>query len=159
MVFNLQAKHNLAQEKVNSKAFDLTLRSLLSEPDQALAVDSLKQNLGTFTLLDARAREEYEVSHLQNARWVGYEDFEIGAVADLPKETPLLVYCSIGYRSEKISQKLEAAGYSKVVNLYGGIFEWMNRGYPLFREGEETDRIHAYSRLWGIWLNRGEKVY
>ena len=38
------------------------------------------------------------------------------------------MYCSIGKRSEKVTQKLKKAGYNNVSNLYGGIFEWVNQG-------------------------------
>ncbi|RYF52680.1 MAG: rhodanese-like domain-containing protein, partial [Cytophagaceae bacterium] len=35
-----------------------------------------------------------------------------------------------------------------------------NQGNPVVDStGKPTRRVHAYSRTWGIWLNRGEKVY
>jgi 3-mercaptopyruvate sulfurtransferase SseA len=66
----------------------------------------------------------------------------------------------VGYRSEKISEKLKQAGFKDVSNLYGGIFEWVNQGNPVVDEnGKITDNIHAYSKTWGVWLNKGVKVY
>lgn len=44
------------------------------------------------------------------------------------------------------------AGYIQVYNLYGGIFEWVNEGHPVFNDQGETDKIHAYNKLWGMWL-------
>jgi 3-mercaptopyruvate sulfurtransferase SseA len=59
-----------------------------------------------------------------------------------------------------VAEKLTAANYKRVANLYGGIFEWVNQGYPVVdNSGKETGRIHAYNRTWGVWLNRGRKVY
>jgi 3-mercaptopyruvate sulfurtransferase SseA len=70
------------------------------------------------------------------------------------------VYCSVGYRSEKVSEQLRQAGYQTVYNLYGGIFEWKNQGHPVVNaEGEPTERVHAYNRSWGVWLKKGDKVY
>ena len=47
-----------------------------------------------------------------------------------------------------------------MVNVYGGIFAWVNTGHPVVTsDGTETDAIHAYSRFWGIWLTRGERTY
>jgi len=58
-----------------------------------------------------------------------------------------------------VSEKLLSAGYQHVSNLYGGIFEWVNQGNPLYNENGPTSKVHAYSRTWGVWLNKGEKVY
>ncbi|MBC7921640.1 MAG: rhodanese-like domain-containing protein [Ferruginibacter sp.] len=114
----------------------------------------------SLVLLDSRARREYDVSHLRGARLVGYDDFDVRRVRDLPKNAPIVVYCSVGYRSEKVGEKLVAAGYTNVRNLYGGIFAWVNEGHPVYEGNQRpTRRVHAYSRLWGKWLNKGEKVY
>lgn len=109
--------------------------------------------------LDTREKEEFEVSHLQDAIWVGYDSFSIESVKNLPKDQPVVVYCSIGARSQDIGKKMQEAGFDKVYNLYGGIFHWVNEGYPVFDQTSETQKVHAYSKSWGIWLNKGEKVY
>jgi len=47
-----------------------------------------------------------------------------------------------------------------VVNVYGGIFEWVNRGHPVVTgDGTETETVHAYSKSWSMWLTRGNHVY
>jgi hypothetical protein len=71
-----------------------------------------------------------------------------------------VVYCTVGVRSEKVGEKLKAAGYQNVRNLYGSIFEWVNQGNPVVdNQGKPTQQVHAYSRVWGVWLNKGEKIY
>ena len=120
------------------------------------------QKIDTLLLLDAREKKEFDVSHLKNAIWVGYDEFDIHKVLqELPnKEKPIVVYCSIGVRSEDIGEKLKKAGYTNVKNLYGGIFEWKNKGYPVYDETQhETEKVHAYSNYWGRFLTNGEKVY
>jgi rhodanese-related sulfurtransferase len=110
--------------------------------------------------LDTREQAEYQVSHIKNAVWVGYRDFSLKRVAGIPRQTPVVVYCSVGYRSEKIGEQLLEAGFTNVHNLYGSIFEWVNQGYPVFKnQAEQTSRVHAYSRSWGKWLTKGVKVY
>jgi len=76
-------------------------------------------------ILDARELKEFHTSHLKNVIYVGYKDFEIGSVQKkLPnKNSKIVVYCSLGIRSEVIAKKLKKAGYTNVFNLYGGIFE------------------------------------
>jgi len=149
-------------QSVGSRAFDLMLSGLLSESVEQLDVAELQNSKAKPYLLDARERSEFEVSHLNGARWVGYDDFDIKALKDIPKDETILVYCSVGYRSEKIGEQLKEAGYSHVYNLYGGIFEWANNGLPLVNTNNEpTNQVHAYDRIWGVWLDEEtvEKVY
>jgi rhodanese-related sulfurtransferase len=120
------------------------------------------QNFQNKIILDAREWEEYNVSHLKNSVWVGYDDFKLSEVEkNLPdKSAEIVVYCSIGVRSENIGEKLLESGYSNTKNLYGGIFEWTNQGYPVYNtKGEKTKKVHAYGKLWGKYLTKAEKVY
>ncbi|MDH7447944.1 rhodanese-like domain-containing protein [Aquimarina sp. 2201CG14-23] len=113
-------------------------------------------------LLDAREIQEYQVSHLKGAIYVGYEHFDINipSIKNLNKEAKIVVYCSLGVRSEDISEKLKKAGYKDVHNLYGGIFEWKNKNYQVINtKGESTDNVHAFSPQWSKWLLNGTKVY
>jgi hypothetical protein len=72
----------------------------------------------------------------------------------------IVLYCSLGSRSEKIAEKLISAGYKNVYNLYGGIFEWINAGQPVYKlNGVQTSEIHTYSRDWARWVEKGTKVY
>jgi rhodanese-related sulfurtransferase len=118
------------------------------------------RNGKNWLLLDCREPGEYRVSHLEGALNPGYNSFDWGALSSIPKDHPIVVYCSVGYRSERIGEQLQKAGYTRVYNLYGGIFEWVNAGYPVYAaENRPTGRVHAYSRSWGKWLQKGEKVY
>lgn len=144
--------------QINSKAYATMLDALYKKTVPLMSVATLKKQPDAI-LLDTRTKEEYDVSHLPGAKWVGYDDFELNRVADVPKDGNIVVYCSVGYRSEKVGEKLMAAGYQQVHNLYGSLFEWVNEGNTVVDgQGEPTKRVHTYSRLWGIWLKRGEKV-
>ncbi|CAN5307070.1 hypothetical protein BH23BAC2_BH23BAC2_02980 [soil metagenome] len=113
-------------------------------------------------ILDAREREEFEVSHIKGAVFVSYSNFSAEEVSHMfkDKNTPIVVYCSLGIRSENISEKLKKSGFTNVRNLYGGIFEWKNNGYSVVEmQGRETEKVHAFSPSWGKWLKKGEKVY
>ncbi len=130
-----------------------------------ISVEQLKMEVnqtGSLLIFDAREAEEYQVSHLKNAKAVGFKEFSIKKIEEnYPKKNQeIVVYCSLGIRSEKIAQKLKNAGYTEVKNLYGGIFEWKNNNFPVVDSTQnETNRIHAYSKKWGKWLKKGEKVY
>lgn len=121
----------------------------------------MQQLSDSLVILDARETNEFSVSHLPGALHIGFTNFSIDAVARaIPnKDTPISVYCSLGIRSEEISEKLIKAGYTRVHNVYGGIFAWKNKGYPVLNQnGRETDSIHVFSNHWGQWLTNGIKT-
>ena len=98
------------------------MESLYKKTVPLIKSDALKPKLEDVVLLDTRAKEEFEVSHIKGARFVDYDDFEVEKVKDIPIDQEIIVYCSVGYRSERVGEKLQKAGYSNVKNLYGGIF-------------------------------------
>ncbi len=112
------------------------------------------------TLLDTREPAEFEVSHLPKAKLVGYDKFDLASVSAISKQDTVIVYCSVGYRSERIGEKLQAAGYKHVFNLYGGIFNWKNHdGVVVDSKNRTTEKVHAYNKTWGRFLKKGEKGY
>ncbi len=116
----------------------------------------------TILYLDAREEAEYNVSKIPGAVYVGFTEFNLGgfALLNIPKSKKIIVYCSLGVRSEKIAQRLKEAGYIYVFNLWGGIFEWINEGKIVVdNNNRATEKIHAYSKKWGKYLKRGSKVY
>lgn len=125
----------------------------------ATLAEKLKQNPAEVVLLDIRTPAEYQVSHLPNARFVHYDQVKDRELKALPQDKTIVVYCSVGYRSERIGEKLQKLGYKNVYNLYGGIFQWMNEQRPVVNQAGPTNRVHAYSKKWGVWLTQGEKVY
>ena len=151
--------HNLqAPRHVSDRAYDLVLSTLLSHNVPAVSVDQIAS--GEFHLLDARSSREFDVSHIPGAVWVGDQHFPLDRLIGIAKYAPIAVYCSVGYRSERIAEYLRRQGYTNVVNVYGGIFEWVNTGHPVVTPaGDATEAVHAYSRLWGVWLTRGARIY
>jgi len=127
-----------------------------------ISVENLQKISDNVILLDARELNEFETSHLKNAQFVGYDNFKLKkTIKNLPnKDAKIVVYCSLGVRSEDIAEKLKKAGYTNVLNLYGGIFEWKNNNYKVYTFGDkETEKIHTCTKEWSKWLEKGEKVY
>lgn len=148
-----------AQTKVASGSFNTLLKLMLKHDVKEVTVPEAAVRHNAI-FLDAREKKEYNVSHIKNAVYVGYDNFNMTAVKNMAKGTEIIVYCSIGKRSEKITQKLNKAGYNNVSNLYGGIFEWVNQGNEVVDVNNKgTNKVHAYGRFWGQWLDKGEKVY
>lgn len=101
-------------------------------------------------LLDVRTPEEYAVSHIQNAVLATSET----DLKDVSKDTLVVVYCSVGYRSSRLAEKLGEAGYTNVCNLEGSIFQWANEGRAVYRGNRRVDVVHPYDAHWGDLLNR-----
>ncbi|MCS6916198.1 MAG: rhodanese-like domain-containing protein [Chitinophagales bacterium] len=149
---------NASAQTVNP-AFSVLLNSLLKKSVPVLSVHEAAQRRDAL-FVDAREAREFSVSHIAGARLVGYSSFDVKSLSDINPDQPLIVYCSVGYRSERVGEQLMAAGFRNVYNLYGGIFEWVNQGLPVVdAQGKATQRVHAYDRMWGVWLQRGEKVF
>jgi rhodanese-related sulfurtransferase len=104
-------------------------------------------------LLDVRTPEEWNVSHLPGARRVDPNASAETAAAGLPKETPIVTYCAVGYRSGEMADRLRAAGFGNVHNLEGSIFQWANEHRPLVHDDEGVSIVHPYNTFWGRLLN------
>ncbi|WP_072052921.1 rhodanese-like domain-containing protein [Hymenobacter terrenus] len=133
-------------------------RNTVPTVQSATLAHELQQAAGV-VLLDARTPAEFKVSHLRGARFVNFDSVATETFVELDRSQPVVVYCSVGYRSERLGEQLHALGFQHVRNLYGGMFEWINEGYPVYNAQGPTHNVHPYSALWGAWLKRGNKVY
>jgi len=154
---------SLDMARCQTKDYKEKLESLYNHTVPLISSNELKKKLEKgepVIMLDIRSREEFNVSHLENASFIDYDQFEKNDVQDIPKDAEIVLYCSVGYRSEKIGEELQEMGYSNVKNLYGGLFQWKNEGFPVVNDHlMETDSVHTYNKSWSKWLVNGVKVY
>jgi rhodanese-related sulfurtransferase len=137
------------------------LKNLNKQSVPYIKVEELKDK-NNLIYLDAREPKEFNVSHIKNAIQVGFDHFKIQNVTSTVKDknATIVVYCSIGVRSERIGEKLLKSGYKNVYNLYGGIFEYKNTGGKVVNnQNIETDSVHAFNKEWSVYLTKGIKVY
>ena len=140
------------KKKTESAMFNTALQLLLSGSVPVITVDKLVDKKPDVLLIDVREREEYQVSRIPDALHAGYKKFNPDNFKDIRKEQEIIVYCSVGYRSEKAGEKLQEAGFENVRNLYGGIIEWVNRQNPLENDDGLTNKLHPYGPLWRGWI-------
>lgn len=146
------------------KSLDILLQQNNSESIPYISVEELQNLLieNSVVILDTREANEFNVSHITSAKNIGFDKFssEDKLLQNLDRDTQIVVYCSVGIRSERIGEKLIDVGFSNVKNLYGGIFEWKNKGYSVLdSKGNETENIHTFSRRWSHYLKAGNPVY
>jgi rhodanese-related sulfurtransferase len=103
-------------------------------------------------LLDVRTKEEWDVSHLSGGRRVDPNAPIEKANSSISKQTPIVTYCAVGYRSAALATKLREAGFTNVRNLEGSIFQWANEHRPLVRDNTPVRTVHPYSSFWGRLL-------
>lgn len=142
--------------------FDQKISNTISFTVPTMGVEELKNETEQVYILDAREKKEFEISHIPNAKFIGYNKLNKDVLKDIPKDTKVVLYCSIGYRSEKIGEKIRKKGFTNVHNLYGSIFEWVNQGYPVVdKNGQPTKKVHTYNKDWSQWVEAGkaEKVW
>ena len=127
-----------------------------------MTISDLHKIKDLVVILDTREKEEFEISHIPKAKYVGYNNFSLQKLDSLkvPKTSTIVVYCSLGIRSEDIGEKIKEYGYPNVFNLYGGIFEWKNNNLEIVNYYNKiTDSIHTFSEKWSRWMQNGIKVY
>jgi rhodanese-related sulfurtransferase len=104
--------------------------------------------------LDTREKSEYTVSHMPGSVWVGYDDIDWKTIDKLDKKVQIIVYCSVGYRSGKLTDKMKEKGFTNVKNLYGGLFNWANNDGRVVNMNEKaTNEVHGYNTKWSGYLN------
>ena len=101
-----------------SKPFTAMLNGIY-EVDFPLVKPKQIADLSNYQVLDTRELEEFEVSHLPGAIWVGYDHFDISATTHLIKDQPVLVYCTVGARSQAIGKSMIELGFTRVYNSLG----------------------------------------
>lgn len=75
---------------------------------------------GEYQLLDVRQPGEYEKNHIAGAVLIPMAELP-ARIDELDRDIPLLVYCAVGGRSSAAARYLAGQGFSRVINLSGGI--------------------------------------
>ena len=83
-----------------------------------------------FTLLDMRNKFEFELGTFKGAQQLGMDGFrqlasKLEKIKQLPKDKPLVTFCTGGIRCEKAGPYMEKFGFNEVYQLDGGIIEYL----------------------------------
>jgi rhodanese-related sulfurtransferase len=109
------------------------LRSNKAEVSPATA--TLMMNREDAVVLDVRETAEWNGGHIASARHLALGQFDKHLVEiEKLKQTPLIICCATGGRSQGARDKLVKAGFEKVFNLAGGVAAWSEAGLPLTKK-------------------------
>lgn len=101
------------------------IQTLAPTAYQSQFVESSQAHL----LVDVRTAEEFASGHIPGAVNIPLQELE-GRLAEVPADSPVVVYCRSGNRSAQAADLLHEAGYTQVYDL-GGITAWHAQGLPV----------------------------
>lgn len=119
---------------------------------EELAVWMADSNRPPPIVVDMRPPQLYFVSHIPGAVQVDPDSLELSGVGKSAKDAPLVVYDGPGLRGAGMIQVLRAAGFTRVSQLEGGLFQWANSGFPLEGRYGPVAKVKPRNWLWGRLL-------
>ena len=137
------------------KDFQTTINRYVKFSVDTISAPSAHSLLGNSKVhwVDTRSMEEYNVSRISDAFYVNFNHPNLLPLKQYPLTDTLIVYCTVGYRSEKMAEELKEMGFQNVFNLYGGILSWANHGFDLQTpRGTPTNQVHTYDKKWGVHM-------
>lgn len=108
-----------------------------------------------FTLLDLRNDFEYRLGSFNRARHLGLRNFRelknsIDRLDDIPKDKPVVTFCTGGIRCEKGAPFIARRGFERMLQLKGGILDYLSTSGADHWHGDcfvFDERISLDSRL------------
>ena len=84
---------------------------------------------GDVELIDVREQHEWDIARIPGARLIPLGSFP-AAIPSLDRTRDIVVQCRSGVRSANAVRQLQAAGFTRVRNLAGGILRWSDEVDP-----------------------------
>ena len=100
-------------------------------PHEITSVE-LKQRLDrgdNLTLVDVREPNEYQINRIPGTVLIPLGDIP-KRYNELNRDAEIVVHCKMGGRSAKAADFLRSVGFKKVLNLKGGILDWIDKVDP-----------------------------
>lgn len=87
-------------------------------------------------LIDVRSQSEFDSGHILDAKHVPQDQLasSLDSLKKL-KDKVVIACCESGMRSGAAARVLQAQGFTKVVNLKGGLQAWRAENLPLVKPG------------------------
>lgn len=108
--------------------FTISCRSQSRGEIQSIDIQTVKTEVigKNVQLVDVRTSKEYNAGHIDGAINIDLLDDAAFTekIMDLDKEKPVYIYCQMGGRSKKASQKLKNMGFKTIFDYSGGYGEW-----------------------------------
>ena len=133
-------EHPTVTELIDYEAFCGTISEAAAEAalDSTISVVTLRDMLDArergeddFELIDVREPHEYEIVSIPGSVLIPKGKFLDGsALADLPSDKRVVLYCKVGGRSAEALAVVKGAGFSDAIHVGGGVVAWVNQIEP-----------------------------
>jgi adenylyltransferase/sulfurtransferase len=103
-----------------------------SNPATEITSVELKQRLDrgdALTLVDVREPNEYQINRIPGTVLIPLGEIP-RRYAELDQDAEVVVHCKMGARSAKAADFLRSVGFKRVLNLKGGILDWIDKVDP-----------------------------
>lgn len=122
-----EAVEGTAAEQVESGSDASSIRVV--EPEVALEL--VENPPDALSVIDVRTPEEFNAGHLADAVLIDiYQDDFTQQLDALDRNTPYVIYCRSGNRSEQARMIMTDLGFTDVTDIAGGFEAWQAAGYP-----------------------------
>ena len=140
----------ISQLTVAQQSLDELLSQYNTRSIPYISVEGLRalQMNDDIVILDTREPSEFSVSKIEGAVHVGFNDFSSDTISEeiADPNTPIVVYCSLGIRSEEIGEKLKKAGFYNDLTSLSDLDTNGDLKY-------EIDFRAIYATILSQWLN------
>jgi adenylyltransferase/sulfurtransferase len=102
------------------------------QPVPEITVEDLKGRLDRgekFVLLDVREPYEWDIARIPGAKLLPLGELP-SRMSELDSADEIVIHCKVGGRSATAVRHLQKAGFSKLLNVAGGILAWSDRIDP-----------------------------
>jgi adenylyltransferase/sulfurtransferase len=97
----------------------------------AAELKDMKDSGKDFLLVDVREPAEYEIVKIPGSVLIPKGEILSGAaLAQLPQDKPVVLYCKTGIRSAEALAALKNAGFSDATHVQGGVIGWIHQVEP-----------------------------
>ena len=112
--------------------------TVMSQETKSVRADEFEKGIKSEApvVLDVRRPDEFEKGHLPDAvniNWQNKNEF-VEKAGRLDKSKPIYVYCLAGVRSSDAAEWLVKNGFTKVIDLEGGIGAWKKARKPIVKD-------------------------
>ncbi len=112
---------------VSDEAAQAAVGSTITAPELKELIDAEKP----IFLVDVREPAEWEIVRIPGATLIPKDEILRGdALASLPQDKQVVMYCKTGVRSAETLAAVKGAGFADAVHVQGGVTAWVNQVDP-----------------------------
>ncbi len=112
---------------VSDEAAQAAVGSTITAPELKELIDAEKP----IFLVDVREPAEWEIVRIPGATLIPKDEILRGdALASLPQDRQVVMYCKTGVRSAETLAAVKGAGFADAVHVQGGVTAWVNQVDP-----------------------------